>query len=134
MTVLGGRGFTGGAGSGGREIPHLFKMWGACGGRAAEGPDAGAAWDALGQHAEVGAGADEGFFHHADEVDGPQKSVARAALAGPFAAQVEDGVADQLAGTVIGDIAAAVDLVELDAARSEELIAGDDVGAGGVAA
>ena len=84
---------------------------------AAEGPDAGAARDALGQHAEVGAGADEGFFHHADEVDRAQESVARAALAGPFAAQVEDGIADELAGTVIGDVAAAVDLVELDAAR-----------------
>src|ERR1035441_316926 len=112
MTVLGGSGFTGGAG----------RVRGS-----AEGPDAGAAWDAPGQHAEVGAGADEGLFHHADEVDGPQKSVARVALAGPFAPQVEDGVADELAGTVIGDVAAAVDLVELDAARDKEFVAGDDV-------
>src|ERR1035441_10796184 len=92
MTVPGRRGFTGGA----------VRVRGS-----AEGPDPGAARDAFGQHAEVGAGADEGLLHHADEVDGPQKSVARAALAGPFAAQVEDGVADQLAWTVIGDIAAA---------------------------
>ena len=38
------------------------------------------------------------------------------------AAQVEDGVADQLAGTVIGDVAAAVDLVEGHAAAGQKLI------------
>src|ERR1035441_10658532 len=93
MTVLGGSGFTGGAGRVRRAagVPGQLRWLGL----AAEGPDAGAARDVLGQHAEVGAGTDEGLFHHADEVDGPQKSVARVALAGPFAPQVEDGVADE---------------------------------------
>ena len=50
------------------------------------------------------------------------------------AAQVEDGVADELAGAVIGDVAAAVDLVEGDAARGKQLIGGENVGAVGVAA
>ncbi len=50
------------------------------------------------------------------------------------AAQIEDGVADELAGTVIGDVAAAVDLVEGDAAPRQQLIRREDVGALGVAA
>ena len=49
------------------------------------------------------------------------------------AAQIEDGVADELAGTVIGDVAAAVDLVEGNAARSEQLVGGENIGAVGVA-
>ena len=101
------------------------------GSAAAEGPDAGALGDALGHDAEVGAGADQRFFQHADEVDGAEEG---AALAGPVAAQIDDGVADELAGAVVGHVAAAVDLVQLDAAGGEELIAGEDVGAGRVAA
>ena len=58
----------------------------------------------------------------------------RTSLAGKIAAQVEDGVADELAGAVIRDVAAAVDLVDLDALLREEFVAGKDVGAGAVAA
>ena len=94
-------------------------------------PDAGEFADALGRDAEVAAGADEGLFHQADEVDGTE---VRATFAGKVAAQVEDGVADELAGAVVGDVAAAVDLVELDAAAGEQFVGGEDVGAGGVAA
>ena len=50
------------------------------------------------------------------------------------AAQVEDGVADELAGAVIGDVAAAIDLVKRDAALGEQFVGGEDVGAVGVAA
>ena len=50
------------------------------------------------------------------------------------AAEIEDGVADELAGTVIGDVAAAIDLVEGDAAGGEQLVGREDVGAVGVAA
>ena len=98
---------------------------------AGQGPDAGEFADALRGHAEVFAGEDEGLFHQADEVDGAE---VRAAFAGQVAAEIEDGVADELAGAVVGDVAAAVDLVDLDAAAGKELVGGEDVGAGGVAA
>ena len=82
-------------------------------------------------HAEVLAGEDERFFHEADEVD---RAEVRAFLAGEVAAQVEDGVADELAGAVIGDVAAAVDLVDFDLFLGEEFVGCEDVGAGAVAA
>ena len=50
------------------------------------------------------------------------------------AAQIEDRVADKLAGAVIGDVAAAVDLVERDAARGQKLVRRQDICALGVAA
>ncbi len=43
-------------------------------------------------------------------------------------AQVEDGVGDELSGTVKGDIAAAIDLVDLDARAASSSRGGDDVG------
>ena len=89
-------------------------------------PDAGAFADALRHHAEVAAGADQHLFEQADEVD---RAEMRAFLAGEVAAQIDDGIADELAGAVIGDVAAAVDLVELDAALRQEFVAGEDVGA-----
>ena len=58
----------------------------------------------------------------------------RAILAGEVAAQIDDGVADELSGAVIGDVAATVDLVQLDVARGELLVGGDDVFAMRVAA
>jgi hypothetical protein len=51
-----------------------------------------------------------------------------------IAAQIDDGVSDQLAWAVIRYVAAAIDLVELDAALGEFFVAGKDVGAVGVAA
>ncbi len=50
------------------------------------------------------------------------------------AAQVEDGIADELSGAVVGDVAAAVDLVKGDTAAGKQFIGGEDVGAAGVAA
>ena len=50
------------------------------------------------------------------------------------AAQVEDGVPHQLAGAVVGDVSAAIDLVEGDAARGEQRIGGQHVAAVRVAA
>ena len=47
--------------------------------------------------------------------------------------QVEDRIADDLAGTVIGDVAAAAGLVHLDAQLGEPLVGGDDVRAAAVA-
>ena len=57
-----------------------------------------------------------------------------AALAGEVAAEVEDGVADELTRAVISDVAATVDFVDLDAFLGEKLVGCEDVGAGGVAA
>ena len=49
-------------------------------------------------------------------------------------AQIEDGVADKLAGAVIGDVATAVGFVNVDAASGEHFRAGEDVAEMGVAA
>ncbi len=93
-------------------------------------PDASEAADASGRHAQLAAEPDKRLFHQANEVDR-----AKAVAAGiAQAAQIEDGVADELAGAVIGHVAAAVDLVERDAARGQQLIGGKNVGAAGVAA
>ena len=100
-------------------------------GAAGVGPDAGAFTDALGGDAEVFAGEDESFFHEAHEVDGAEVG---AAFAGKVAAEVENGIADELAGAVVGDVAAAVDLVDFDAFGCESLVGEEDVGAGRVAA
>jgi len=100
-------------------------------GSSGQRPDSGELANALGGDAEIFAGEDEGVFHEADEVDGAEVG---AALAREVAAEVEDGVADELAGAVIGDVAASVDLVDFGSAAGEEFVAGEDVGAGGVAA
>lgn len=44
--------------------------------------------------------------------------------------EVEDGVADELPGAVVGDIAAAVGLMDLDALVMECLVIGEDMGGG----
>ncbi len=80
-------------------------------------------------HGKLAAQPDQRLFHEADEVHWAEA----AAVGRAQAAQIEDGVADELAGTVIGDIAAAVDFVEGDAARSEHLVGGENIGAVGVA-
>jgi len=94
-------------------------------------PDAGETADAAGGHAVDSADTDEGFFDEAHKVDGTK---AGGAAGVAEAAEVEDGVADELAGAVIGDVAAAVDFVKGDAAAGKELVGGQDVGAVGVAA
>ena len=50
------------------------------------------------------------------------------------AAQIEDGVTDELAGAVKGDVAAAIDFVEGDSAADEQFIGSENVGSVGVAA
>ena len=81
-------------------------------------PNAREAADSPGGYAELSAKTNEGLFHQAHEVNG-----AKPAAAGVFqAAQVKDGVADQLTGTMISDVAAAVDLVEGHAAAGQKLI------------
>jgi hypothetical protein len=94
-------------------------------------PYAGKTADAASGNAVDSANADESFFHEADKVDGAQ-TVAAVGVA--EAAEVKDGVADELAGTVVGDVAAAVDVVEGDTTAREQFIGGQDVGAIGVAA
>ena len=78
----------------------------------------------MGEDAEVAAGADEDLFEKADEVYWAEM---RAFLAGEIATKVNDWVADELTWTVIGDVAAAIDLVEFHAALSEEFVGGEDV-------
>ena len=93
-------------------------------------PDAGKAADASGLQAEFGAQADEGFFHEAHEVHRAEPTAVGVAQA----AQVKDGVADKLAGSMIGDVAATVDLVQGDAAAGQELVGSQDICPVGVAA
>lgn len=92
-------------------------------------PYAGAFADALRGNAEVFAGEDERLFDQTDEV---YRAEVRTALAWEVAAEVEDGVADELARTVVGDVSSAIDLVYLDAFLGEELVGGQDVGTCGV--
>ena len=58
----------------------------------------------------------------------------RAALAGPLAAQIDDGVADKLPGAVIGNIAAAIDLMHLNSVARQPLVADQNIRARCVAA
>ena len=88
---------------------------------AGERPYTGLAGDALGQHAVLGAGADEGFFQPADIFDGAKVGTF---FAGKFSAQIEDRIADDLSGPVIGDVAAAIDFVDLDAAAGKVFVTG----------
>jgi hypothetical protein len=98
---------------------------------AGERPYSGTLADALSHDAEVAAGTDQHLFEHADKVDGAE---VWAFLAGQVTAQIDDGVANELAGAMIGDVAATVDLVELNAALLQELIRCEDVGATGIPA
>jgi len=92
-------------------------------------PNASEAADSTGGYAELPAKTNEGLFHQAHKING-----AESAAAGVFqAAQVKDGVADQLTGTMISDVAAAVDLVEGYAAAGQQLIRGQNVAAIGIA-
>ena len=71
-------------------------------------PDAGKTRLALAEDAELAAGADENLFDAAD--------VIHCADAGREAAQVEDGVADELSGAVVRDITASVGFEDFNAA------------------
>ncbi len=89
------------------------------------GPDTGQSLDALGADAEVAAGANEHLFQAANEIDGSHL--------GLEAAQVEDRIGHQLARTMEGNVAAAIDVEELDAALGEELRRSDHVFKPGIA-
>ncbi len=85
-------------------------------------PDPRPALDALRRHAELPAHPDQHLFQQTDEVHWAQM---RTALAGQVAAQIDDGIPHQLSGPVVGDIAAAVDFMQLDALRPQQLVGGE---------
>ena len=80
--------------------------------------------DAAGGDAVVGAGAD----HHLLEVAHVAVHVA------PVGGQLEDRIAHHLAGAVVGDVAAAAGLEDLEAARPQRLRGEEHVLGAGVAA
>src|SRR5258708_7749052 len=81
------------------------------------GPNAGELGNASGFDAVIGEGIDDGLLEGAD---------VGAHVALPIA-EVEDGVADELPGTVIGDVAAAVGGEEFDAGAVEDFGGGEEV-------
>ena len=81
--------------------------------------------DALRADAEIAAGADQNFFQAAHKLYG--------ADFGLEAAQIEDRIGDELAGTMEGDVAAAIDFVQLDTALRQELRRGQHVVQTGIA-
>ena len=83
------------------------------------GPDAGQSLDALGRDAIVATDADEHFFQAAHKLHRADVRIE--------AAQVEDGVGDELAGAVKGHVAAAIDLMQLDSLLGEKLGRGENV-------
>jgi hypothetical protein len=87
-------------------------------------PDAGFAGDAVGGDAEVSGGADHGLFESADI----PVNVAADGI------EIEDGVANDLAGAVIGDVATAVGFAELDIFLAEDIFGGEKILLAGVAA
>jgi len=87
-------------------------------------PDAGFAWDAMGGDAEIGGSADHRFFESADV----PVNVATDAI------EIEDGVADGLAGAMISDIATAVGLAKFDALLAEDVFGSEEIFLAGVAA
>ena len=90
-----------------------------------QGPDAREFADALRHDAKLAAGADEHFFEQADIVHWAE---VRTLFAREIAAQVDDRISHKLARPVIRHIAATVDLVQLDSALREHLVAGKYVG------
>ncbi|GAC1355302.1 MAG: hypothetical protein NVSMB3_00300 [Acidobacteriaceae bacterium] len=88
-------------------------------GSAGQGPDAGTAADALGEHTEVAAGANENFFEEPDEIHWAE---VWAAFARQVSAQIKDGVANELTGAVISNVAAAVGLVDLNIMAAEVVL------------
>ena len=93
-------------------------------------PDSGETGDTSGVHTVDATEADESLFDHADKVNGTEAARVRVLKS----AQVEDRVADELAGAVVCDVAAAIDFMQSDAPAGEKLIGCQDVGALGVAA
>ena len=86
-------------------------------------PDAGFAGDPIGGDAEIGGGTDHGFFEGAD---------VPVNIAADWI-EIEDGIADDLAGAVIGDVATAVRFAELDIFLAEDIFGGEKIFLAGVA-
>ena len=89
------------------------------------GPDTCQTYYSLCGDREIGASPHKDIFEAADEFDYAQ-SFALGAGAGE-AAEIEDRIADDLAGAVKGDVAAAVAFEEFDAAVFQKFRRGYDV-------
>jgi hypothetical protein len=87
-------------------------------------PDAGFAGDAIGGDAEIGGGTDHGLFEGADV----PVNVAANRI------EIEDGVANDLAGAMISDVAAAICFAELYVFLAEDVFGGEKIFPAGVAA
>lgn len=87
-------------------------------------PDAGFAGDAISGDAEIGGGSNHGLF---EGTDVPVNVAADKT-------EIENGIADNLAGAVIGDIAATVGFAELDIFLAEDMFGGEKIFLAGVAA
>ena len=87
-------------------------------------PDPGFAGDPIGGDAEIGGGADHGFFEGADI----PVNVAADKI------EIENGVADELAGAMIGDVAAAIGFAKLDIFLAQDILGGEKILLAGVAA
>jgi hypothetical protein len=111
------------------------------------GPDAGETWDTLGGDSEVGAGADQDLFKAADEFNDSESFAGRIRTSLRLipadggvrrsisvAAQIEDGIANDLAGTVESDVATAVAFEEFNTALGQEPWRSNYVGSFRVAA
>lgn len=94
-------------------------------------PDACGFGVALALDAIGGEGVDDGLFQQSHVV---VEAEGFAGVGVGESLEVEDGVGDDLAGAVVGDVAAAVGLVESDAQGSEALGIGQDVVGGTLAA
>src|SRR3982751_1447311 len=81
------------------------------------GPHAGQSFDAAGVDAVARGGPNQHFL----EVAYVAMHVAAVRL------EVEDGIPDDLAGPMVGDVAAAAGLVDFDAAPSQRLVGGETV-------
>src|ERR1041385_2385551 len=89
-------------------------------------PYACKAGNALGNHTQIAAGADKSLFQLADKINS-----ANARLKG---SQIENGIADELAGTVESNVAATVSLMQFNSIAGQELTRCNDVLRSGIAA
>ena len=94
-----------------------FGAWGSVG---IADPDTGGTFFAADGDCVGGAGVDDGLFEESHV--GVEAEVEKI--------EIEDGVADDLAGTVVGDVAAAVGFGDFDTGAGEHVGRGEQVGAG----
>jgi hypothetical protein len=85
----------------------------------------------LGHYPEVAAGSDQRLFEKANIV---HRAEIWAFFSGKVAAEVEDGITDELTWAVVRNVSTAIDLEQFNSAPCKQLVAGKDVGAMGVAA